>query len=85
MFNFCKTMRQLDWEDLPKNVQVLKFQKVFSRKLSPFIMSKIHGNCESLSWDFLRLNYLKSDLGKIKFRLRQNKKLFEKMFWIDQK
>ena len=45
-------------------------------------MSKIHDNRESLSWDFVRLNYLKSDLGKMKFRLKENKKLFEKMFWI---
>ena len=49
MLNFCKITRQLDSEGLPKKVQILKFQKVFPRKLSPIVMSKLQDNGEPFS------------------------------------
>ena len=70
VFNFCKTTRQIDPEGLPR--------KVFSKKLSPIIISKIQDNRESLWWDFFRLNYLKSDLGKMNFRLKRKQKIIWK-------
>ena len=55
-------------------VQKVFSQETFHELKFTTIMKK------SLSWDFRRLNYSKRDIGKMNFRVRENKKNFKKSY-----